>query len=483
MRRDFGKLLFGSGVSKACLLVLELGLAARLSAEIFGLFSIALALLLSTALLLLFGWQFGIVNRVSVFIQRGDKRAAEAVVLASVTAALTLGGIAGLLLGLNAGWIAVVVFSKPGLEPFLLVVAYALPAEMVNLVVSANLRARRQFLAQSIVVDGARNVGLLLLFVCSFAIEGVLIEHLPWWLLASWLGTLPGAAILWRDSAAPTFGNAAQGMKSLWQFSSWLGPWAILQQAGSRLQVLLAGIYLSATIMGVLAVLLRLAHVMSFLQTVVNQISGPRLARIIDQNDQTGLRWTYQRLANVMAVGSGIATTTMLAFATTILGMFGQVYVMCASALSPLLLSQLVVTGSGPAGQMLLHSGRHRRLLVIAGITVAILILIGVPSYARLGLPGFLMTFSAVAIAGTCAQQYSLLQYFRYHGVTATLVAAVIVNSLLAVYIALVGGLTGLTEATIVVLGASVLMMAPFCVAGKRRKPIPEIQSASGLDG
>lgn len=432
MRRDLSRLLFGSSASKACLLVFELGLAASLGAKAFGLFSIAFAMLLSMAILLLLGLQFGVVNRVSVYLGRGEPAKAGAVLVAAVAFVSGLGAAAGILIGLNADWISSRLFGKPELAPYLLGVAWALPAEMINLTVSANLRGRRQFIAHSIVADGARNLGLLALLGISLRIDTTLTSMLHWWLLASWLGTLPGVAYLLRDAVMPSPANLRTGTTSLFGFSAWLGLWAVFQQAGGRLQMVLAGAFLSTSALGALAVLLRLTQGMNFLQTVVNQVSGPRLARLIDARDSARLRQTFRYLSSLMAFMSGIMALLLIIFAEPLLALFGYEFAAYGAVLAPLVLAQLVNSGSGPAGQMLLHGEYHQRLLIISMMALALLVVMGTLLYPTMGISGFLLVFAAIAVATTLAKQRSVLAYFACHGATPTVLAAICINSVAA---------------------------------------------------
>ena len=175
----------------------------------------------------------------------------------------------------------------------------------------------------------------------------------------------------------------------------------ILNQANNAAVPLLLAALTSATAVAELAVAFRIASILGLLLTAANAVSA----------SPTSSAFKEGRIFEIEAVNRRAATLTLLItaplggfilfFNTPLLSQFGEGYQEATTALTLLVLAQLLNVGTGAVGQTLLLCGKQktavRNLALGSGVTLTLAVLLSGPLQA---------TGAAIAIAaGTVTTQ------------------------------------------------------------------------------
>jgi O-antigen/teichoic acid export membrane protein len=385
-------LLFGNGVGKIALLVFELALARELGAATYGLFSIALALLLVLAHLCLLGLEFGLVQQLAAYQEEGRRDREAALIYAALLAVGGVGALAGVALWMGAEPLAARVFDKPELAPALRVVAIILPVEALSQCMTAVFRGLRQARQQLIVSDALRNLMLLATVPAIIWWSPRLESLLAVMLVGTLLSCLAGAMRLVRSYPSAPLRGAATGLAEALRFSAPLFVWNVFQRTTGRIPVLLAGMFLASAELGVFALLLRIMVVFTFVQTAVNQSAPVEFARLHYLGERDALRSLFERLSLVlMLVATVIALPLVIDPVRVLDVVLGSGYAAYAVLLVALTVTDAVNVGSGPVGHLLICAGRRHVVVAVAFIGVVIQVGLILALAARYGLPGAVM--------------------------------------------------------------------------------------------
>jgi O-antigen/teichoic acid export membrane protein len=317
----------------------------------------------------------------------GDLARLRGVFRGSLAVAVLASTVIAVALYFAAPLLAERVFSKPGLEDVLEMMALAIvPASVVML--SSNLfRAVKRALASVIAQSGLVPALTLLLLLAigapgalgaastaytSASIAAALACLLAWWRFTPGLGRhapdFPVRTLL--ASSLPLYSASLMTLGMTWFPLFALGAWS---SAGD------VGIFGAAT---------RTAAFQGFIVLAINTVAGPRFAELAGARDVERLR-TASRDATRLALWSATPPALILiAAAKPIMGVFGPEFTAGAGILVVLVLGQYINVITGPAGQLLTMTGHEhqvRNLRLVALIVNVVLSFVLIPRYAGMG--------------------------------------------------------------------------------------------------
>ena len=290
---------------------------------------------------------------------------------------------------LAADWLATAVYTDPAMaQPLRLMSLALLPFALLNLYGELLKAGHHQ--ALSSLVQGAAlplvSLALLGLFAARIqdaaaAATVYLVANLVVFAVSHWLWRRtvprqqPAAAqpIGWRRllaTALPMYGSAMADV--VMTFSD----------------VLILGLFVSATEVGVYTAAARTALLTRFLLLANSAVAAPRFAALHAAQDHAGLSRLAVRSTLLTTVSSVPLLLIFLIFPEQILSLFGPQFEAGAPVLMVLTLGQFVNAATGPVGYLLNMSGFHRiegRIAVVGAVLTAALCFALIPIWGVLG--------------------------------------------------------------------------------------------------
>jgi O-antigen/teichoic acid export membrane protein len=169
-----------------------------------------------------------------------------------------------------------------------------------------------------------------------------------------------------------------QQTTSAYAVSEWLKPspsLLIVQGAlvvMSRSDLLVVGLLLGATDVGVYAAATKSAYLIGFVLVAVNAVIAPKIAPLYSDSDKQGLQELVKKGTRLAASIALIATIFMIGFSAQILELFGEGFAAARVSLIILSIGQLANAATGPVGYLLNLTG-HQRVTALVYSLAALL--------------------------------------------------------------------------------------------------------------
>lgn len=161
--------------------------------------------------------------------------------------------------------------------------------------------------------------------------------------------------------------------------------------------IVMLGMYTTEADVGIYAVALKMAMITSIVLVAVNSIAGPKFAELWGKNDLQGLEKVARQSTKLIFYASLPALVLILIFPASILGIFGDEFIVGTIALVVLTFGQFINAISGPVGQFMNMTGHQKVLQYAAIMAAAINIILNYLLIPKYGITGAAI---ATAIAG-----------------------------------------------------------------------------------
>jgi O-antigen/teichoic acid export membrane protein len=288
-----------------------------------------------------------------------------------------------------ADWLALKVYADPAIAQPLRLMALALVPFAVLSLYGELLKAG-QHQALSSFVQGAALpiVNLLLLFCFAADIKGA--QAAAWVYLASTLSVCLTGFLLWRRTL-PRARSASTTPLSLRQLLGTAMPMygsAIADVVMTFADVLILGLFATASEVGIYTAAARTALLTRFLLLANSSVAAPRFAALHAANDREGVARLALRSTWLTTISSLPLLLIFMIFPAPILSVFGPQFEAGAQALLILSLGQFVNAATGPVGYLLNMSGYHRiegRIAVVGAVLTVALCFALIPLWGILG--------------------------------------------------------------------------------------------------
>jgi O-antigen/teichoic acid export membrane protein len=260
-------------------------------------------------------------------------------------------------------------FKAPDLAWLLPLFALSLPFAALGTISVSSLQALRRMGALTVIQylldPGLRIVALIGLALLGWGLFAAAASHL----LASVVVPVVACFCL---SSLPLFARPLRARFAPGPLLAFSLPLLLSSVVAFLLQwadTLLLGYYLTAREVGFYGAASRLAGLGAIFLTAVSTIFAPKIYALYGQGELAEVGRLYQRSTRwiLMLVVPLVLYTVLNAEA--LLAMFGPEFVRGASALLTLAAAVLVMTGTGPAGDVVLMSGRTRAVLYTSAAT------------------------------------------------------------------------------------------------------------------
>lgn len=354
------------GIRSAALalgVVVHLAIARLYGAETLGLYSLAVVLALTAALVGRIGTDRSIVRFVAGDVA-GDPAAAGTVLGRVVSLTLPLSTVVAVALWLAAPWLAAGWFGDAALGPPLRALALSVPAFNLLAAFAGAFQGMQRVLTWALARELLPNLLTLLALLAATALA----DRDPLFPAASRaLGYAAGAAgalLLWRGLGGriEVRGAAGPGSAELLRVSGpmlgtaalyWILGWTDLVMLGALAEASEVGIYRAAG---------NFATAIAFARPAVQSVTMPRMAAAWASGDRPRMGEVTRLSARAGFALTALAGVPVMLLAAPLLALFGEDFVAGRVCLILLCLGQLVIASCGSAGYVLDMIGEERSL-------------------------------------------------------------------------------------------------------------------------
>ncbi len=149
----------------------------------------------------------------------------------------------------------------------------------------------------------------------------------------------------------------------------------IAQQLNQWGAQFISSVHVEEEELALLAIAMRIALLVPMILTAVNMVVSPKFAALYHKGDIEQTEQVLAKALILMAAVSSVIFLIMIAFGSTVLGIFGERYIEAAGLLSILVCGQLVNALTGPCGKLLMMSGFEKDVrnssIIVATIGIA----------------------------------------------------------------------------------------------------------------
>lgn len=277
--------------------------------------------------------------------------------------ATLLAGMASLLtatlLWVSADWFAYVLFDKPQMGGVLRHMAPAIVFVALMSLVAMSLQGIRRVKSSIFTLSISANVILILLLLFGQASQAS--QAAQYFSIASFVAVIIGI-VLWRrhhgishESEITSWNVLLGGCFPLWTI-------VLMNQLVLWSGQLVAGSWVGASELSMLAVSQRTAMLGTFILAAVNFVVAPRIAAMYRQGDIEGIQSLSLVSVRTLVVVSFPIFLLMVVYAEGVMSLFGTEYQSAAPLLQVLSIGQFVNVATGSVGILLTMSGHERDL-------------------------------------------------------------------------------------------------------------------------
>ena len=411
--RGAGVIFSGHLVGRALSFLYHLLLARFLGPIEYGVFLLGLAVFSFASLMADLGLRWGVLRQTAEAEGRGELALVKGTILGGALLALggSLVGVAGLLL--VRGW-AASSFKASDLSWLLPVFALALPFATLGTISMSSLQALKRMGALSTIQYLLDPVLRILTFTGLVLLGGRLFAAAASHLLTSVAVAVVG--FVWLSASFPLLSRALRPRFSPSPLLAFSLPLLVSNVVGFVLQwadTLFLGYYLTAGEVGLYGAAGRLAGLGAIFLTAVGTIFAPKIYALYGQGELAEVGRLYQRSTRwilMLAVPLFLYTALNAEFLLTL---FGAEFVKGAPALLTLAAATLVMTGTGPAGDVILMTGRSRVVLYASAASGALGLGLNAYLIPRLGLLGAALATGLTLASGNLG---NVLLAWRFTG-------------------------------------------------------------------
>lgn len=297
-------------------------------------------------------------------------------------------------------------------QGFFFVGLFIIPAIGLNLLRGAALRGLQRITLGQIPELLSALVFLLLTAAFYPLLHGKPSLALGLYLAATVFALFVGSVLFHRELKV----QRILGLRPLYENKIWLksllplGLISIIQTANHQIDILSLGLLSTKSEVGVYRGATQLTTALALCLTITNSVIAPKISHLFHLNKITELQKDISKSIRLTLLLT-IPISLMLIFAgkNILQILFGEEYGVASTALSILVLGQLVNTTLGPVGYILNMTGHERVTAIISAIALCInfsLNLILIPSYGVVG--------AAAASTTALTIWNAVLFYFAY---------------------------------------------------------------------
>jgi len=344
------------GLAAIASFVMNMVISRRLGATEAGYFFLALAFVTVFSNITRLGTDNAIIRFISVYSKNKEWYKVNGALKASIKYSIYVSIIFALVtIGLS-NFISTTIFSKPLLKGVLIFMTVAIPFTAVYNIFGFAFQAIKKVIFSVLFLNVV--VPVLVIFAVLF-FKPARAESLGWMYLGTTVITVILAFFSWRFVVPDTQSKHFDGT-DFWKSSKSLWVIIICQQLMQWGGQFIAGIFLKAPDIAVLAVAQRTSMLISFILIAVNFVSAPRFSTYYNDGDMAGLKKFAVTTTRVMTLVATPLVVLILIFPTWIMTLFGHDFSNGANLLRVLAIGQFINVITGSIGYLLIMTGHEK---------------------------------------------------------------------------------------------------------------------------
>ena len=397
---------------------LRIILARYLTPEEFGIVNLGLAVMIIVASLSVVGYTQGVTRFAAFFNGKGETAKTKASIIAVVKFVIVSGSLAGLLIFGFSQKIATIFFHNKGLIPVLKILAIAIPLFALTKVFNGGLRGLKKINLMIITENILWRVLPLGIFLCLFISYGLRTVGAAYAFLFTVIimCIISGLFLFRQISPYPKTPDGKTCFREVTRYSWPLALVNITNQLKGRTDALLLGFFMGASEVGVLAVALTLASLLSVFLSSVVTIFNPVASELCGQENTQEVARSFS-LVTKWLIFLTLPVLLFLIFfserSVTIL--FGDAYKSAAPVLGILSVCFFVKAAVGPTGATLLAIGHSKINMVINTVTLGVSIVLNVLLIPRYGIIGAALATGFASVFQQFSMLFVVKKYIRLH--------------------------------------------------------------------
>lgn len=354
--------LFGNGVNYGVGILL----ARLLGAEAFGRYALSLALFNALVMMVLLGFNSGVIKFVSEYLGLNQPAEAKRIVMTGLVWCGGGGFLFGAVLYGGADWLATRVYDNPDLGLLFQFIALALPLSAVSMLMVSSLQAF-QTIRYTILVKyvwepiGKFGVAWLMILL-GFGLPGV---------LAGMAAVLAGSVLMALHGFFRVIGLGIRDAASFIQGGNSSFVWYCLplilanvfSAVAPRVDVFLLGYFGQMVQVGMYSAAFQTAAVLSLVLGAFDRTFAPAMGRLLATGDTGQLRNLYRTQTRMVTGLLMCPLIIFLVFGKDVLRLFGSGFSDGYFSLAVLAVAQGWFCATGSARMVLLMSGQSRLVL------------------------------------------------------------------------------------------------------------------------
>jgi len=376
--------LGGSGLAFA----FNVAVARLMGAEGAGLYFLALAVTTIGSVIGRVGLDNALLRFVASRAVHEDWAGVKGVYALGVRMAIAVSAAITLVIFLSAPWMASALFKKPELaEPLRWMSLSILPFALLNLQANSLKGLKRIRDAMLVQGVGVPLVGLALIvpFAGLFGAVGVSVTYFLSTVVIAVLG-----AWAWRKAIAENAHvTGAFPAKELWESCRPLFMVSFLNLAVLPwMPLFLLGIWATSEEVGIFGAALRVAALVSFMLTTINNVVAPKFAELHAKGNIEALRQTAQRSALLITLLASPLLLALIFGGHWVMAIYGREFEQGALVLAILAAGQFVNAYTGSVGFVLMMGGQEGatgQALIYSVLFAVVLCLLLIPSFGMVG--------------------------------------------------------------------------------------------------
>ncbi len=287
-----------------------------------------------------------------------------------------------------ADFIAISIFSKPEFSTVLSTMIWAVPFMVVFMLLSFGFQAFYRVIVATIFQSLGVSSLFLVMFMTAYfyGLELSAVSISIYYLVAA-MSVCLLALILWHKQIHGQWEGKLKDSE-LWYSASNLWAASSMNLAVQWSGILMAGIFVSSSEIAFLSAAQRTAMLTSFVLMVVNMVVAPRYARLWQENKKQEIQKLAKWSTRGMIALASPLVAAMIFMPGTIMGLFGDEFVMAGNLLAIMAVGQFINVATGSVGYLLTMSGHEkdfRRVTFFAGPLTVILSYFLIMEYGVLG--------------------------------------------------------------------------------------------------
>ncbi len=382
--------IFYGLVGQVIRVVMQIMLGRVLGVQVFGLYTLGRSVLEVLSRIGLIGLHNGVVHFLSIFQGEGDHAQVRGTILTALALVIGSSGMIGIGLWLAADWAAIALFNKPDLAHVLQGFAIALPIYSVLLLLTACARGFRHIGYYSGMTHMVHPLMICIFVAAGFAI-GLRIDGVLW---GFGLSTALACGLMLAGILRlfPALLSLQQGFQFA---SSRILPHSakvLFKDLSSRLLLhldrLMLGAFSVASDVGIYGVSAFIGGRIDFFLRMFSSIFAPMISDLYNQGKHGEMTRLFQTVTKWTLLLTLPVLFMFVFLGQALLELFGKEFQAGWPTLMVLSLGGLVSVSVGPAGFMLIMTGRPGLELLnswISGLVNIALNLWLIPRYGALG--------------------------------------------------------------------------------------------------